>query len=72
MYSLNLYFIVFIIIDLVSMIRIAKDNTSTIPNLQNPSLGQIEQNSTKALMIRKLITTGMIFKGRNDCSSQPT
>ncbi len=53
MYSLNLHLIVFIIIALVSTISIAKDNRSTVPNLQNPSIAQIKQNSTTGLMVRK-------------------
>ncbi len=53
MYSLNLHLIIFIIIALVSTISIAKDNRSEVPNLQNPPIAQIKQNSTTALMVRK-------------------
>ena len=53
MFSLNLHFIFFSIIFLVSTICIAKDNRSLATILQNPSMEQTEQNSTTALMVRK-------------------
>ena len=53
MFSLNLHFIFFSIIVLVSTISIARENRSSATMLQNPLMEQTEQNSTTALMVRK-------------------
>ena len=53
MFSLNLHFIFFTIIALASTISIARDNRSTAPTLQNPSMAQTDQNSTTSLMVKK-------------------
>ena len=53
MFSLNLHFIFFTIIALASTISIARDNRSTAPTPQNPSIAQTDQNSTTALMVKK-------------------
>ncbi len=53
MFSLNLNFIFFTIMALVSTITIARDNRSTAPTPQNPSMAQTDQNSNTAIMVKK-------------------
>ena len=53
MLSLNLHFIFVTIIALASTISIARDNRTTVPTPQNPSMVHTDQNSTKALMVKK-------------------
>ena len=54
MFIFILQFIVFINIALASTMSIAKENRSTSPNLQKLTTTPIVQNSSKALMIRKI------------------